>query len=225
MEDYNESKKMYETFKNINKKSNQISHFYTNDKIECGIDEVGRGPLFGSVCCACVILPRNKHDFKFELIKDSKKFTSKKKLNEVYQYIIHNCVDYSYHFEDEKVIDNINIREATLLCMHNCIKKLKVKPEFILVDGNYFKTYNQIPFKTIEGGDNKYSSIAAASIIAKVKRDEYIENLCSMYPELKEKYGLHKNKGYGTKQHINGIKQCGISQWHRKSFGICKTFD
>ena len=122
--------------------------------------------------------------------------------------------------------------------MHNSIRNiLSVKPddvevEKLLVDGNNFKPYtyfknnrvNQLNHVCIEGGDNKYTSIAAASILAKVERDAYIENLCLRHPELDERYGILKNKGYGTKQHIEGIKQFGISEFHRKSYGLCKNF-
>jgi len=218
----NDEQKMSNILKKVN--DNSMKKNYNLDKLEAGIDEVGRGPLFGRVYAACVILPRENTDFHFECIKDSKKFTSKKKLLEVYNYIINNCIDYSYHYEDETKIDEINIRETTLLCMHNCIKKLKVKPEFLLIDGNYFKKYDDIPYKIVEGGDHKFYSIAAASIVAKVMRDKYIEELCEENPELKDNYGLHKNKGYGTKQHIEGIKINGITKWHRKTFGICKNY-
>lgn len=190
--------------------------------LECGIDEAGRGPLFGRVYSACVILPLN--GFDHSKIKDSKRFSSKKKLLEVYDYIIENAVDYSVSYNDESVIDEINIRQATLKCMHDAIDRLGVKPDFLLVDGCDFKPYKDIPHTTIEGGDNWYTPIAAASILAKVERDKYIEQLCEENPELDEKYGLVKNKGYGTKQHLDGIKEHGISIWHRRTFGICRRF-
>lgn len=205
-------------------KSEPLKICYNNDNsiLECGIDEAGRGPLFGRVYTASVILPRN--NFDHSKIKDSKRFTSKKKLLEVYDYIKENAIDYSVSFIDEKEIDEINIRQATLKCMHKSIELLGIKPDLLLVDGCDFIQYQDIPYKTIEGGDNWYTSIAAASILAKVERDKYIEELCDKYKELDEKYGLSKNKGYGTKQHLDGIKKYGISVWHRKSFGICKNY-
>ena len=190
--------------------------------IECGIDEAGRGPLFGRVYTACVILPLN--GFDHSKIKDSKRFSSKKKLLEVYEYIKEHAIDYSISYNDETVIDDINIRQATLTSMHDAIDMLGIKPDYLIVDGCDFKPYKDIPHKTIEGGDNWYTPIAAASILAKVERDKYIEELCKEHKELDEKYGLSKNKGYGTKQHLDGIKEHGITIWHRRTFGICKKF-
>lgn len=201
----------------------KISYYdIDSDILECGVDEAGRGPLFGRVYSACVILPKN--GFNHSIIKDSKKFTSKKKLLEVYEYIKENAVDYSICYSDENTIDEINIRQATLQTMHMALDNLKTKPDFLLIDGCDFKQYDDIPFTTIEGGDNWYTSIAAASILAKVSRDKYIEELCQEVPELDVKYSLSKNKGYGTKAHLDGIKEHGISIWHRRSFGICKKF-
>jgi len=137
-------------------------------------------------------------------------------------------------WEDEKTIDKINIRNATHCAMHKAIKSIydTNKETVLLVDGNDFKPYvvmkndalEQVPHVCIEGGDNKYSSIAAASILAKVARDAYIEDLCNEHPELVERYDMQNNKGYGTKKHMDGIQLYGITKWHRRSFGICKTF-
>jgi ribonuclease HII len=208
---------------------------YSTDEnlFEIGVDEVGRGPMFGRVYAAAVILPKN-NNFDYSKIKDSKKFHSKKKINEVAEYIKQNAISWSVEWEDEKVIDKINIRNATHKAMNNAISKIidKTKNNLLLIDGNDFSPYicltndslTQIPHICIEGGDNKYYSIAAASIIAKVSRDAYIEELCVLYPYLDEKYNLNKNKGYGTKQHMEGIKKYGITEWHRKSFGICKNY-
>jgi ribonuclease HII len=195
--------------------------------LEAGIDEAGRGPLFGRVYAACVILPRDPISFDHSKIKDSKKFSSKKKLLEVYEYIKENAIDYAVWYEDEKTIDKINIRQATQTCMNKSIENMKIKPEFLLVDGCDFicQLEKHIPFMCIEGGDNIYTSIAAASILAKVERDKYIEELCESFPYLEEKYGICSNKGYGTKKHLDGIKEYGITEWHRKTFGICKKFD
>uniref|UniRef100_A0A6C0KHD9 Ribonuclease HII n=1 Tax=viral metagenome TaxID=1070528 RepID=A0A6C0KHD9_9ZZZZ len=208
--------------------------YYTENIIEAGIDEVGRGPLFGRVYTAAVILPNDPQDFNHQLVKDSKKFTSHKKILQAYDYIKDNAIDYKVSYIDEKTIDKINIRKATHKCMHNTIEQLNIKPDHILVDGNDFPPYIKmtndndefvsIPHTCIEGGDNIYASIAAASIIAKVERDQYINDLCDEYSNLDEYYQLRKNKGYGTSAHMNGIKKHGITEWHRRSFGICKSF-
>ena len=204
--------------------------------LEIGVDEVGRGPMFGRVYSAAVILPKN-NSFKHELMKDSKKFTSWKKLKETAEYIKQNCIKYSITYQDEKSIDENNILNATHKAMHDAIKQIfdHENAYCILVDGNSFKpvTYFDNESETIKtinsvcvvGGDNKYSCIAAASILAKVERDLYIEEMCKKYPKLNEFYDLSKNKGYGTKNHLEGIKTHGISIWHRKTFGICKTSD
>jgi ribonuclease HII len=211
-----------------------VSYYNDDNIIEIGIDEVGRGPMFGRVYTAAVILP--KEGFDHLKMKDSKKFHSKKKINEVSEYIKENAIAWSIQWEDEKVIDKINIRNATHSAMHKAIKEIYDKENdknyVLLVDGNDFKPYivikenilEQVSHVCIEGGDNKYTSIAAASILAKVARDAYIDELCVLHPELIEKYDLSNNKGYGTKKHMDGISEHGITEWHRRSFGICKTF-
>jgi ribonuclease HII len=217
--------------------------------LEIGVDEAGRGPLFGRVYTAAVILPKDD-SFDFTKVKDSKKFHSKKKIEEAAQYVKDHALAWYISFEDEKKIDEINILQATQLSMHTSIleirkqlnKKLKEKGEqegkdysySLLIDGNYFnpityldKTTNKIqsiPHVTVEGGDNKYASIAAASILAKVERDRYIDELCEQNPTLSEYYGINSNKGYGAKRHMDGIKEHGITIWHRRSFGICKNY-
>jgi len=214
------------------------------DIIEIGIDEVGRGPLFGRVYASAVILPKS-NDFKHNEMKDSKKFSSKKKIDSVAQYIKQNAIAWSIRYEDEITIDRINILQATQLAMHNCItdilnqlkeknSELNLRNIILLIDGNYFKPFTNfnpitnkfetIIYHTIEQGDNKFTSIAAASILAKVERDKYIEELCEENPELKEKYKIDSNKGYGSKHHLDGIKRHGITKWHRKTFGICKNY-
>ena len=217
---------------------------------EIGVDEVGRGPLFGRVYTAAVILPKD-NSFDCSMVKDSKKFHSKKKIEEASNYIKEHALGWYISFEDEKKIDEINILQATQLSMHNSIleiRKLMIKnfkeegreenkdyTFSLLIDGNYFKpiTYlnkktnkiETIPHVTVEGGDNKYASIAAASILAKVERDRYIDELCKEHPTLAEHYSIDSNKGYGAKKHLDGIKEHGITIWHRRSFGICKNFD
>jgi ribonuclease HII len=222
----------------LDKNTDKIKPYYSHDPdiFEIGVDEAGRGPLFGRVYTSAVILPKNTELFDFSLMKDSKRFHSKKKINDVADYIKKNAVSWSVTYADEKVIDDINILQATQLSMHNCILDVidkrhlfeNIKNVNLLIDGNYFnqiKINNEmVSYVTIEGGDNKYASIAAASILAKVERDKYIDILCAENPELIDKYALNTNKGYGVKKHIEGIKQYGITQWHRKYFGICKNF-
>tara|TARA_B110000285_G_C15138977_1_gene629337 strand:+ start:4039 stop:4692 length:654 start_codon:yes stop_codon:yes gene_type:complete len=211
-----------------------MESFYCNEEsdiIEIGIDESGRGPLFGRVYSAGVVLP--KTDFDYSILKDSKKFTSKKKIAEVAEYIKNKSLYWSVNYNNEKVIDNINIRRATHSCMHESARqiidrnKLDGSNILLLIDGNDFTPliHNEHTLSaiTIESGDNSYGSIAAASILAKVERDKYIEELCEKHPELNEKYGIASNKGYGSKKHTEGIKQYGITEWHRKTYGICRT--
>ena len=228
-----------------------LSKFYYENPqiIEIGLDEVGRGPLFGRVYAAAAILPKDD-SFDHSRMKDSKKFHSKKKIDEAAEYIKQNAIAWSIQWEDEKTIDEINILQATQKCMHKCIqdllKKLQTNNQIIdinqdidisnirlIVDGNYFKTFTQynqkkkqiqqIEHVCVEGGDNKYSAIAAASILAKVARDEYIDKLCKEYPDLITKYSIDSNKGYGAAKHIAGIKEHGITIWHRRTFGICSS--
>src|SRR6056300_276386 len=217
-------------------KPEPLTKFYNQDwdKLEVGIDEAGRGPLFGRVYTAAVILPKDE-EFKYEWLKDSKKFSSEKKIVEVANYIKENTLAWNVTYNDEKNIDKINIRQSVLSSMHDSVKgvmKDKEKEYFLLVDGNDFKPYMRyenemflpVEHQCIEGGDNKYCAIAAASIMAKTERDKYIQELCEENPDLKEKYGIHKNKGYGTREHLVGISNHGISKWHRKTYGICKFY-
>lgn len=208
-----------------------------SNTFEIGIDEAGRGPLFGRLYVAAAILPKGG-DFHHDWMKDSKKFHSKKKIKEVCEYIKSNALVWSVQYIEHDIVDSVNIRNAVHQGMHNAVKDILSKPSynyqntFLLIDGNHFKPYcvydetseqlKSIPFETIEGGDNKYTSIAAASILAKVARDEYIENLCETYPQLEERYKIGKNKGYGTRDHLQGICEYGISQWHRKTYGQCR---
>ena len=190
-------------------------------EIEVGLDECARGVMFGRLYAAAVIMPKEKlQDNMFENIKDSKKL-SKKKREELYNYIIKNCIEYSISWIDEKEIDKINILQANLKAFHLCLDKLKTNYTHILVDGIHFNSYNCLTHECIKGGDNKYISIAAASILAKVSHDKYIMDLCEKESELK-KYDLHNNMGYGTKKHIEAINKYGSSSYHRKTFGICK---
>lgn len=185
---------------------------HTNYKFECGLDEAGRGCLAGPVTAAAVIL---KPNFKHELIDDSKKLT-KIKRDELSKIIIKNSLDYSIGFVYPRKIDEINILNASILAMHKCISKLKIKPEFLIVDGNRFKKYKNIKHKTIVKGDSKYLSIASASILAKYSRDIYMEKISKKFPD----YFWHKNKGYPTKEHKEAIIRFGITNHHRKSFKL-----
>jgi ribonuclease HII len=203
-----------------------MKSFYLENTLEVGLDEAGRGPMLGRVYIGAVIIPPDD-TFKQSFIKDSKKLSERKRLM-AYDFIKENAIDYTSFYYGEKKIDEINIFKATYEGMHRALDNLMVRPEHILVDGIYFPIYSDngktIPYTCVESGDNKYLSIAAASIIAKVERDKYIYELCEKNPELIENYELNKNKGYGTAKHIEGIKKHGISEWHRKSFGICKNY-
>ena len=223
-----------------------LQRFYSeDDKFELCIDEVGRGCLFGRVYIACVVLPKEPELFDGKDIKDSKKFSSKKKLNGVADYIKNKALCWHISYIESNVIDEINILQAVMRGMHECLRTVMNKlqstsSENILhkcqaiIDGNYFTPYHTfdettqsvyyLPHVTVEQGDAKYMGIAAASILAKSARDTYIIELCAELPILSERYGLHTNMGYGTKTHLDGIKEYGITQWHRRTFGeLCKN--
>jgi ribonuclease HII len=229
---------------------------YTDDPdlVEIGVDEVGRGPLFGRVYVAAAILPKSgaststtvdtvdtlHTSFDHTLMKDSKRFTSQKRLSEAYDHVLNHCIDYEVSYESETTVDNINILQSTQRSMHTCVQALiernNLVPEHtvLLIDGNYFKPHTRFDKETgkwacydhvcVKGGDNMYTCIAAASIVAKVERDKYIADLCAAHPDLDDKYSIASNKGYGAKKHLEGIRSHGITQWHRKTFGICKGF-
>jgi len=218
---------------------------YTKPFIEIGVDEAGRGPMFGRVYVGAVVLPKDSKLFDFSKMKDSKKFHSEKKIKEAAEYIKSHAIAWSVKYAEHTEIDQVNIRRATIDCMHQAINEIMEKMNtsadklYLLIDGNDFipmmklcygssggggESYIQIPHICVESGDNTYASIAAASILAKVSRDDYIDEMCKEYPELVEKYDLGNNKGYGTKKHMDGIREHGISKWHRRSFGLCKEF-
>jgi ribonuclease HII len=185
-----------------------------------------------------VILPKTS-EFRHDLMKDSKRFHSKKKIREVADYIKQSALFWSVQYVEPAIIDEINIRQSVFRGMHECIRDILTKGgdsitlsnTLLLVDGNDFKPFTQYDatsetirsfrHETVEGGDNKYTCIAAASILAKVERDTHIAELCSLNPELAERYGIDTNMGYGTKKHIEGIEQHGITEWHRKSYARC----
>ena len=184
---------------------------FTNKKFECGTDEAGRGCLAGPVTAAAVVLPL-KYENKF--LNDSKKLSHKKRIKQ--KDIIENeSICFGVANVSPKQIDKINILNASILAMHNSIEKLK-NVSFILVDGNRFKPFKSIPFKTVVKGDSKYLNIAAASILAKTYRDEYMNKIHEEFPM----YNWNKNKGYPTKEHRDAIKKYGPSKYHRISFKL-----
>lgn len=203
-----------------------LKTYCVKDLLEVGMDEAGRGPMFGRVYVAGVIIPPDE-TFSQEFIKDSKKLGMRKRLM-AFDFVKENAIDWAVEYKDEKYIDKHNIYVANYNAMHDALNQLLVEPEHILVDGNYFKPYcapsgKFINHTTVVKGDNEYASIAAASILAKVSRDKYVEEMCDKYPELDEYYGLRSNKGYASRQHLDGIRKHGCTKFHRKSFGLCKT--
>jgi ribonuclease HII len=187
---------------------NKFSKF----KYEAGIDEAGRGSLAGPVTAAAVILGKK---FENKNLNDSKKLSQSKRL-ELKKFIEKNALAYSVAFVSSYQIDKNNILNSTFEAMHKSIEGLNIEPDFILVDGNLFKPYKNFKFKCVIKGDQKYQNIAAASILAKTYRDEYMSNLHLRFPE----YNWIKNKGYGTKFHIDMIMKFGRTKYHRKSFQI-----
>lgn len=175
----------------------------------CGVDEAGRGPLAGPVFAAAVVLPK---DFIIEGVNDSKKLTEKKR-EEFFGIIKEKSLDYSIASASETEIDEVNILNATFLAMKRAIEKLKIKPDFALIDGNRLPKLG-IDAKSVIKGDSLSESIAAASILAKVERDKYMLKMSKIYPE----YFFEKHKGYGTKLHVEMLRKYGPSKIHRKSF-------
>ena len=187
------------------------SHFYEG-KIEAGCDEAGRGCLAGSVYAAAVILPDG---YQNELLNDSKQLTEKKRY-QLREIIERDAVAWAVGIVTPEEIDKINILNASILAMHRALDQLKVRPEAVIVDGNRFKKYQDLPHTTIVKGDGKYLAIAAASILAKTYRDDYMNELAKEYPQ----YDWLSNKGYPTKKHREAIKQFGITPYHRKSYNL-----
>jgi ribonuclease HII len=187
------------------------SHYYEG-KLEAGCDEAGRGCLAGSVYAAAVILPE---DYQNELLNDSKQLTEKKRY-QLREIIERDAVAWAVGIVTPEEIDKVNILNASILAMHRALDQLKVRPEAIIVDGNRFKPYQKLPHTTIVKGDGKYLSIAAASILAKTYRDDYMNQLAEEYPQ----YDWRSNKGYPTKKHREAIKQFGITPYHRKSYNL-----
>ena len=187
------------------------SHYYEG-KVEAGCDEAGRGCLAGSVYAAAVIFPEN---YQNEELNDSKQLTDtrRKQLREIIQ---RDAVAWAVGVVTPEEIDRINILNASILAMHRALDQLKVRPEAVIVDGNRFKPYQSLPYTTIVKGDGKFLSIAAASILAKTYRDDYMDKLAEEYPQ----YDWLSNKGYPTKKHREAIRQYGITPYHRKTFNM-----
>lgn len=185
---------------------------YTDNRIEAGCDEAGRGCLAGPVCAAAVILPKG---YENAMLNDSKKLTAKQRSN-LRQTIEQEALAWAVAFVDNNEIDEINILNASFLAMNKAIEMLSIRPELLLIDGNRFKTNTDIVFKCIVKGDGLYESIAAASVLAKWYRDAYMIKLHEEYPC----YDWKSNKGYPTKKHYEAIEVNGITCYHRKSFSL-----
>lgn len=189
-----------------------LASYYYIGKLEAGCDEAGRGCLAGSVYAAAVILPEDYHN---EELNDSKQLTDKRR-KQLRKIIEHDAVAWAVGIVTPEEIDKINILNASILAMHRALDQLRVRPEAVIVDGNRFKPYQHLPYTTIVKGDGKYLSIAAASILAKTYRDDYMDRLAEEYPQ----YDWLSNKGYPTKKHREAIRQYGITPYHRKSFNL-----
>ncbi|MFD2725418.1 ribonuclease HII [Hyunsoonleella rubra] len=185
---------------------------FSETTYECGTDEAGRGCLAGPVTAAAVILPEA---FTSEILNDSKQLSElrRDKLRPIIEAEA-MCFGVSHIFQEK--IDEINILNASIMAMHKAIEQLRKNPDFIIVDGNKFKPYNSVPHQTIVKGDSKYLSIAAASVLAKTHRDQYMNAIHEEYPM----YNWKKNKGYPTREHREAIKKYGITKYHRKSFRL-----
>jgi len=185
---------------------------FLQNVLEAGTDEAGRGCLSGPVVAAAVILP---DDFEHPLLNDSKQLSEKQR-EKLRPIIEEKAIAFGVSYIFEEKIDEINILQASILAMHKSIDKLHITPEHIIVDGNKFRPYNEIPYTTIVKGDAKFLSIAAASVLAKTYRDEFMLKLDAEFPQ----YFWKKNKGYPTKQHRNAIREFGVTNYHRKSFKL-----
>ena len=185
---------------------------YSGVTLEAGTDEAGRGCLSGPVVAAAVILPEN---FQHSFLNDSKQLSEKKR-QELRPFIEEHALAYGVAFVDHEEVDEINVLQASITGMHRSIEQLSPQPEFIIIDGNKFKPYKETPHQTIVKGDAKFMSIAAASVLAKTYRDEYMAKIHKEFPQ----YNWKKNKGYPTKEHRNAIREFGITPYHRKTFKL-----
>jgi len=188
-----------------------LSHYYKG-LVEAGCDEAGRGCLAGSVYAAAVILPEDYHN---DMLNDSKKLTARQRYA-LRTEIERDAVSWAIGIVTAKEIDEINILRASILAMHRAVDGLKVRPEALIIDGNRFSPYQNLPYTTIVKGDGKYLAIAAASVLAKTYRDDYMQELHKEYPY----YGWDHNAGYPTKEHRQGIEEYGTSPYHRKTFTL-----
>ncbi len=189
-----------------------LQNNFSGHKLEAGTDEAGRGCLAGPVVAAAVILPQS---FDHPILNDSKQLSEKQRL-QLKPYIEEKALAYAVSFVWQQEIDKINILQSSLLAMHKALAELSIEPEFIIIDGNKFNTFKSIPHQTIVKGDGKYMSIAAASILAKTYRDEYMEKIHEEFPE----YNWKQNKGYPTREHREIIQKNGITLHHRRSFRL-----
>src|SRR3954465_11606174 len=192
-----------------------LKKYFNDTLVEAGCDEAGRGCLAGPVFAAAVILPR---DFFHPLLNDSKQVSPEHR-EELRPFIELNAISFAVAKVDHEEIDRINILKASFKAMHLAVKKLKERPQFLLIDGNRFTPFRRIPHLCVIQGDAIYASIAAASILAKTYRDEYMERLHPKFPH----YNWKNNKGYGTREHRDGIAVHGICQYHRRSFNLFGT--
>lgn len=190
----------------------KLKKYFNKGLTEAGCDEAGRGCLAGPVFAAAVILPEN---FNLPLLDDSKKL-SKKIRYELRNVIVATADSYAVAYINNKTIDKINILNASFLAMHKAIEQLEIKPDFLLIDGNRFTPYKSIPYSCIIKGDGKFSAIAAASILAKTYRDDFMEKIHNTFPE----YDWVNNKGYPTVKHRHAISENGITPYHRKTFRL-----
>ena len=214
------------------KSTTPLKWFYKSDQLEAGLDEVARGCLFGRVYAAVVIWPTAADQIEddsetYLQIQDSKKLNREKR-HMLRDYITEHALEYAFSFVEANIIDEINILQASYQAMHQAMDSLNILPDMLLVDGDKFKPYLHkkagfLAHECVVGGDNDYFSIAAASIVAKVYHDEWIKDICCQYPDLDRRYGLTSNMGYGSQIHREGIQEHGSSQFHRKTFGICKS--
>lgn len=185
---------------------------YSGFSLEAGTDEAGRGCLCGPVVAAAVILPE---DFEHPFLNDSKQLSEKRR-DELRPFIEEHAIAFGVSFVWQQEVDEINVLQASITGMHRAVEMLKMEPEFIIIDGNKFRNYKEIPHETIVKGDAKFMSIAAASVLAKTYRDEYMKEIHQEFPM----YNWQKNKGYPTKEHRNAIREFGATEYHRKTFRL-----
>lgn len=186
--------------------------YYNENLIEAGCDEAGRGCLAGSVYAAVVILPK---DYRNDALNDSKRLSASRRYK-LREEIMRDAVAWAVGVVTPSEIDEINILNASILAMHRAVDQLSVRPQALIIDGNRFRPYQDLPYTTIVKGDGKYQSIAAASILAKTFRDDYMKELHEQYPF----YGWNRNAGYPTREHREAIREHGITPYHRKTFNL-----